>query len=375
LRIGYVSPDFGDHVIAKNLLPLFRHHDRTHFEIFCYSGAVQDGQLTAELRQLATAWRSSIGVNDEVLAEIIRHDQVDILVDLSQHLAGNRLTMFCLRPAPVQVSFAGYPASAGVDAIPYRISDRFLESASADQPAEFGWKVPDRPTGQAPPERVFLIDSFWCYDPCSLHAEASDLPAITNGYVTFGSLNHFSKINEPLLKLWARILGAVPNSRLLLLGPPGSHRLATTEFLHRHGVIPDRIEFAERRPQPDFLALHHRLDLILDPYPYGGHSTSLDALWMGVPVVTLAGPSPVSRAGFSQLSNLGLTNLIAHSDDQYLAIATSLATNLPRLADLRRTLRQRMESSALMNAPHFARSIEAAYRAMWRDWCNQPATT
>jgi predicted O-linked N-acetylglucosamine transferase (SPINDLY family) len=257
----------------------------------------------------------------------------------------------------VQVSFAGYPGSTGLDAIGYRLSDRLLES----------------PVGPASPtEQVFLIDSFWCYDPCGMTVAVNELPARHSGRVTFGSLNSFCKVNEPVLRLWARVLGAVKDSRLVLLSQLGSHRQRTLEVLEREGVAAHRVEFVDRSPRQAYLELHHRLDLVLDPFPYNGHTTSLDALWMGVPVVSLAGATTVSRAGLSQLTNLGLPELVASTEDDYVQIATELAHDLPRLATLRATLRPRMEASALMDAPRFARQIEAAYRTMWRQWCARP---
>jgi len=197
------------------------------------------------------------------------------------------------------------------------------------------------------------------------------LPAHETGTVSFGCLNNFCKINDPVLELWAQVLGSVQNSRLMLLSYPGSHRQRTIDSLARAGIAARRIEFVAPRPRADYLALYHRVDIVLDTFPYNGHTTSLDALWMGVPVVSLAGQRPVSRAGFSQLTNLGLPELVAHSEDDYLSIAMALARDLPRLAELRATLRPRMEASVLMDAPHFTRQIEAAYGAVWRQWCTQ----
>jgi len=353
LRIGYVSPDFRDHVVGRNLMPLFRRHDRRNFEIACYSGVVRPDDLTNEFRQRADIWRSTVGVGDDALAEMIRRDGVDILVDLAQHLAGNRLPVFTRTPAPVQVSFAGYPESAGVDAIERRISDRYLEADSAGE-------------GIGGEERMSLIDSFWCYDPCGFEVEVNELPAAATGKVTFGCLNNFCKVNEPLLKLWARVLRKVTDSRLILLSKIGSHRRRTEEAFLKEGIEIHRVEFVDFRPRREYLELYHRLDIVLDTFPYNGHTTSLDALWMGVPVVSLAGNTPVSRAGLSQLTNLGLPELAAHSESEYVNIAESLARDLPRLVELRSTLRGRMEHSVLMDAPHFARSIEAAYREMWQ---------
>jgi protein O-GlcNAc transferase len=289
--------------------------------------------------------------------------------------------MFARRPAPVQVSFAGYPETAGVEAIEYRISDRWLEAeenpgrerspsvphlrcASRDA-TERSASVP-YPDGK---ERVFLVDSFWCYDPCGVDLLPNALPAQANGWLTFGSLNNFCKINEPVLRLWARVLGAVKASRLILLSARGSHRQRVIDLLAQAGVKAERVDFVEPCPRLAYLELYHQLDIVLDAFPYNGHTTSLDALWMGVPVVSLAGDRPVSRAGLSQLSNLGLQEFVARSETEYVEIATGLAHDLPRLAELRRVLRARMEASVLMDAERFTRGIEAAYRTMWRQWC------
>jgi len=360
LRIGYVSPDFRDHVVGRNLIPLFRRHDRRNFEIFCYSGFAREDPLTGEFRRYARQWRSTVGVGDEALAGMVRQDRVDILVDLTQHLAGNRLPMFARKPAPVQVSFAGYPESTGLEAIEHRISDRYLEPDAEDE--ESGKR-----------EKIHWIDSFWCYDPCGVEVEVNPLPASESETVTFGSLGNFAKVNEPVLKLWARVLGTVKDSRLLIWSPAGSHRERALEVLAREGVDTRRVEFVEFRPRREYLKLYHRLDIVLDSFPYNGHTTSLDALWMGVPVVSLAGDTPVSRAGLSQLTNLGLPELAARSETEYVDIAKGLAKDLPRLAELRSTLRDRMRASVLMDAPRFARQVEQAYREMWKAWRHEHA--
>jgi len=354
LRVGYVSPDFRGHVVGRYMLPLFELHDRERFEIVCYSGVLRSDSITARFRSLADAWRETAGVSDEALAEMIRRDRVDILVDLTQHLAGNRLPVFARKPAPVQVSFAGYPDSTGLGAIEYRISDRHLLAGSADEGA-----------GK---ERVCLIDSFWCYDPCGMDVEVNPLPARESGTVTLGCLNNFCKVNQRVLRLWARVLGKVKNSRLVISCPAGSHRERTLEALEREGVEARRVEFVALQPLREYLELYHRLDIALDTFPYNGGVTTCDALWMGVPVVSLAGETPVSRAGLSLLSNLGMPELVAHSEFEYANIAERLAGDLPGLARLRSTLRDRMKSSVLMDAPRFTRQVEQAYRQMWQAW-------
>ncbi|HEY3900886.1 MAG TPA: tetratricopeptide repeat protein [Chthoniobacter sp.] len=380
LRIGYVSPDFRDHVVGRNLVPLFREHDSEQFEILCYSEAQRSDNLTTLFRQRASQWRNTADLSDQALAEAIRRDRVDILVDLSQHTADNRLAAFAYHPAPIQVSFAGYPAATGLETIRYRLSDPWLESKIEDRSSEFGWqKRPDLPSPNShlpspishlrPAEQVRFLDSFWCYDPCGVQIDVSELPATKNGFVTFGCLNSFCKINEPQLKLWAKVLGVIPDSRLLVLSTEGSHRLRMLDILQREGVPSHRVDFATPRPRRPYLELYHRLDLTLDTFPYNGHTTSLDSLWMGVPVVSLAGELSVSRGGLSVLSNLGLPELTTHSGDDFVQVATGLARDLPRLGYLRSTLRRRLEKSVLMDGPRFARQIEAAYRTMWRQWC------
>lgn len=359
LRVGYVSPYFRQHVIGTNLRPLFHHHDRDGFEIFCYSGVTLPDALTRDLRQRADHWTSTLGISDEALAEIIRRDRIDVLVDLTQHLAGNRLQLFVHHPAPVQVSFAGYPESTGLGAIPYRISDRWLEPDGKLEPDGMRIKVRGH-------EQIYLLDSFWSYNPCGLELAVNELPAHQSGVITFGSLNNFCKVNEPLLKLWARVLKAIRHSRLVILSHEGSHRQMTLQILEQEGIENQRVEFVAPCPREDYLKVYHRIDIVLDTFPYNGHTTSLDALWMGVPVVSLCGERPVSRAGWSQLSNLGLPELVAHTEDEYVDIAARLASDIPHLSDLRRHLRQRMEKSVLMDAPHFARQIEACYRTMCR---------
>jgi predicted O-linked N-acetylglucosamine transferase (SPINDLY family) len=323
---------------------------------------VRPDELTEEFRRHAQEWRNTVGVGDEALAEMIRRDGVDILVDLTQHTAGNRLPMFARKPAPVQVSFAGYPESTGLEAIEYRISDRYLEAGS-----------PDAETGRK--EQMYVIDTFWCYDPCGVEVKVNGLPARAGGRITFGCLNNFCKVNERVLSLWARVLARVSDSRLLLLTGTGSHRQRTLDAFGREGVEARRVEFLDYRPRQEYLELYHRLDIVLDTAPYNGHTTSLDALWMGVPVVSLTGNTPVSRAGLSQLTNLGLPELVARSETEYVKIAENLAEDLPRLTKLRSTLRDRMKTSVLMDAPRFTRQVEQAYRKMWHAWSHRQSPT
>jgi protein O-GlcNAc transferase len=348
LKIGYVSPDFRNHVVGQNLMPLFARHDHERFEIICYSDARPDA-MTRWFQQHADGWHETIDLSDEQLADQIHRDQIDILVDLALHTQGNRLLVFARKPAPVQITFAGYPGSTGLTAIDYRISDPYLDPPGMDE-SVYSEKT------------LRLPHSFWCYDPGDCRdIPVTDLPASGSGVVTFGCLNNFCKVNDVALDLWAKVMQQVPRSRLILLAKHGSHRQRTIDYLDRLGVERDRIEFIAFSSRRDYLKQFHRIDISLDTYPYNGHTTSLDSLYMGVPVVTLVGSMAVSRAGWCQLSNLGLTGLAGVAPEQFVKIAVDLAKDLPGLEQLRSGLRARMEQSELMNAAMFATGIENAY--------------
>ena len=360
LRVGYVSPDFCDHAQAFFTVPLLSAHDHENFEVFCYADVARPDAITARLRPLADVWRDIAGLTDEQVARLVCQDRIDILVDLTMHMARNRLLVFARKPAPVQVSWLAYPGTTGLSTVDYRLTDPFI-----DPPG-----LHDHDYSE---ESIRLPDAFWCYDPLASEPAVSVLPVLGNGYITFGCFNNFCKVNDSVLKLWAQVLEAVDGSRLVLLAPPGSPRRRTLDLLERNGVDRDRVTFMAREPRPQYLERHHRIDIGLDTFPYNGHTTSLDAFWMGVPVVTLVGSTPVARAGLSLLTNLGLPELVATTREQFVSIAVALADDLPRLSELRLALRDRMQASPLMDAPHFARMVEAAYREMWRRWCAQQA--
>jgi predicted O-linked N-acetylglucosamine transferase (SPINDLY family) len=365
LRIGYVSPDFRGHVVGRNILPLIREHDHEQFEIYCYHNAPASDAMTEEFRRHAEGWRPIQGVADEAVAEMIRHDGIDILVDLALHTARNRLPVFARKPAPVQVCFAGYPGGTGLAAMDYRLTDPYL-----DPPGEHDAEYQEL--------SIRLADCFWCYDPAAMgvggeaagELSVGSLPALRNGYVTFGCLNNFAKVNEAVLAVWAGVLRAMPESCLHLMVPAGETRGRTLTKLGELGIEARRITLLDPQPRIQYLQCYREIDLMLDSWPYNGHTTSLDALWMGVPVVTRIGRTVVGRAGFSQLSNLNLVDLVADNDEKFHQIATGLAGDLSRLAELRQSLRQRMLDSPLTNAKRFARNIEAAYRQVWRKWCD-----
>ncbi|MGD0769876.1 MAG: tetratricopeptide repeat protein [Tepidisphaeraceae bacterium] len=361
LRIGYVSADFYDHASAFFLLPLFRHHDRRQFELFCYALNANSDKVTQQMKDHVQHWRRAVGLTDAKVAAQVREDQIDILVDLKLHTGGNRLLIFAQKPAPVQVTWLGYPGTTGLNSIDYRLTDPYLDPPGLDD-AYYSERS------------IHLPDTFWCYDPLTNEPAVNAPPCLEQGFVTFGCLNNFCKVTDAVLTLWAGVLKAISNSRLLLLAPEGSSRQSVLDRLGREGIGPERVEFVAKRSRSEYLNTYHHIDIGLDTVPYNGHTTSLDSFWMGVPVITLAGQTVVGRAGLSQLTNLGLPELIARRPQQYVQIAMELAGDLPRLAELRRTLRGRMQSSPLMDAPRFARNVEAAYRQMWRKWCEHSAS-
>ena len=359
LRIGYVSPDFRSQ-LSQFLTPLLEAHDHTQFEVHCYSSVKRPDLITERLKKCADVWRDVLGVSDEKVAEQIREDGIDILVDLTQHVANNRLLAFARKPAPVQVAWLGYPNTTGMSAMDYRFTD-----AHADPPGS---------TEHLHSEQlVRLPESAWCCRAAADAPPVNTLPCERTGRVTFGCFNVHQKTNEPLLALWAEILKQTPGSRLLLknhsLGD-ASVQERTRVLLEKCGIEPGRVELALwAATAAGHLAEYGRVDIALDTFPYHGTVTTCEALWMGVPVVTLAGRTHVSRVGVSLLRNAGLPELIAESDEEYIRIAVKLAGEISRLAELRATLRARMAASPLMDGPRFARDVEHAYREMWRAWC------
>lgn len=364
LRIGFVSADFRDHVVGRALLPSFLAHDRASFEIVAYASGSQDA-LTARFRAAADLWRDTDGVDDEKLAAMIRADRIDILIDLGLHTSDNRLPVFARRPAPVQVSWLGFPETSGLAAMDYRLTDARLEPPEGNVIADKN-------------ERAWPIPDCWtCYEPPADFPEVGPLPCADGRPFTFVSLNNSCKIHDDVLGAWARILRAMPSARLLLLAKQGSHRRRITEVLARQGVAPDRLRFADYVPaapglgQGALLARYHEADLALDTFPYGGMTTTLDALWMGVPVVSLVGRRNLGRAGLSLLSNVGLAEFAVADVDAYVETALRLAADRSRLAELRAGLRDRMRASPLLDAAGFTRKIETAFRGMWLEWCGR----
>jgi protein O-GlcNAc transferase len=353
LRIGYVSPHFCKHVSQLFVPPLLSNHDHGAVEVCLYSDVRTPDAETEYLRAFADVWRDVAGWSDARLAEQVQADGIDILVNLTMHSKENRLLLFARKPAPVQLCWLAYPGTTGLGAMDYRVTDPHLDPPGTD-------------LSVYRERSLYLPDTFWCYAPRET-PEVNALPALQRGHITFGSLNNFIKVNAPLLELWAELLHAVPRARLLLLAPLGDFRTRVSNLLERQGVARERVSFVDRQLRSDYLATYHEIDLGLDPFPCTGHTTSFDAAWMGVPVVTLRGQTVIGRAGVTVAKNLGLPELIADTPEEYLRIAIGLSSDLARLAELRAVLRPRMQASPLVDGPRFARNMEALYRVAWSE--------
>jgi predicted O-linked N-acetylglucosamine transferase (SPINDLY family) len=354
LRIGYVSSDFIDHPIARNLEPVLAHRDRRQSRVICYAETPQPDWMTGRLRGLADEWRETVGRRDDEVAAQIRADEVDILVCLASRLDKGRPLLAAYRPAPVRVSFHD-PGTSGLSAMEYLIADRVL--------------VP-RDTEERFSERVVRLPSFYIHAPLE-GPEVGALPAPARGQVTFGSFNNPAKVNDEVLGAWGAVLGAVPGSRLKLKFKNWFGNQGLRERVVRGlGAAGSRVEFvAEEAGRGDHLGLYREVDIALDPFPFTGSTTTFEALWMGVPVVTLAGRAMAGRWSASMLKALKLEELVAGTREEYVAIARGLAGDLLRLAGLRASLRGRLAASPLCDGPARARQVERIYRALWRRWC------
>ncbi len=357
LRVGYVSPDLRDHAISSFLAPVLAAHDRTQFEIHAYAHVSHPDAVTARLRTLVDHWHDISALSDAQAAALIRADGIDILVDLALHTAFNRLKVFTHRPAPVQVSWLGHAGTTGL-----RCIDHWLTDAHLDPPGA---------AGSTRGQPVRLPQVWCCYEP---PADASPPTPRPGGPVTFGSRNNFAKCNDAVLRLWARVLAAVPGSRLQMHCPAGEPRDRVQSLFERAGIERARLGFAERTPDRAYLRDYEGIDVALDPFPYNGVTTTCEALYMGVPVVTLPGRLAVSRTGLSLLTAVGCAEWVARDEEDFVRIAAGLAGDLPRLAARRAGLRQAMQDSPLMDAAGFTRHVEDAYQEMWREWCRTNVT-
>lgn len=354
LRVGYVSGDFRNHPVANFIEPVLANYSREAFEVFCYANQAINDSVTERLRGMVDRWRQVDALSDDALAETIRKDGIDILVDLSGHTALNRLLVFARKPAPVQVTMFGCMQTTGVPAIDYRITSNILDPAGTSEHLNTEQLI-RLPAGAAP----FL--------PPPECPEVNDLPALKNGFVTFASFNNPTKVTPQVIATWAEVLQAMPAAKMLIVGRDGDQLGGAIEA---HGIAPHRLEFLKLLPIKEFLALHHRVDFALDTFPYNGGVTSFVSAWMGVPFVTISGIDPVSRVGESVLRAAGVAQLVAKDTAEYVRKAVDAAGDLPRLAAWRNALRPNLQKWGKGGAT-FTAQLEQAYREMWQRWCEQ----
>lgn len=359
LRIGYVSGDFGYHVVTLFMLPLLEHHDRARHEIFCYSTGDNADEYARRVAAGADVWRPASSASEDELANMVERDRIDILVDLTGHSGISSLGVFARRPAPVQCTWLGYLNTTGLTRIDYRICDRMTD-----------------PPGIAEryhTERLArLPHSQWCYRPFISVDQAVVPPSLRLGYVTFGSFTNPAKLSHAVQRLWVQILDRIPDSRLVIVGvadKAAQERLL--EAFSGSGIARSRVALRPYLSLQDYLRAFDDVDIALDTTPYSGGTTTCDTLWMGVPVVTLSGERPTSRSAASILSTVGFTEGIAETPEDYVRRAVDLARDAARLARLRKSLRQRMLRSPLMDEPGFARDLENLYRNLWSAWCER----
>jgi predicted O-linked N-acetylglucosamine transferase (SPINDLY family) len=357
LRVGYVSGDFYAHSVASFIEPVIQSHDRNNVEVYCYSNVARRDEITRSIQATAHAWRDITLLTDTAVCEVVRQDKIDILVDLSGHTPANRLLAFARKPAPVQVSWLGYCDTTGLRAMDYWLCDEHLNPTGGGSDALASERI------------VRLPNSFVCYLPWGQAPPVNELPAQSaGGAITFASFNNIAKLNDRVLDLWCAVLRDIPNSRLLVVAPRVHERqpyeLLAERFAQR-GIERRRVKLMPAVSMPEYHALYHQVDVLLDTFPFTGHTISMQALWMGVPMLSLIGPTHVSRRPLMMWSNLGLADLVAHTPDEYRKIAKELCGNIDRLAELRRTLRDRLIASPLLDAKTFTANLEATYRRLW----------
>lgn len=364
LKIGYVSSDLRQHSVAHFIEPVLEKTDRDRFEIFCYSNHSQEDEVTKRLQSYSDHWRNIFRVADDLVASQIRNDQIDILIDLNGHTARNRLPLFARKPAPIQVTWLGYPNTTGLSTMDYRLTD--------------GVADPCGMTEHLHSEKLIrLPECFSCFKQPRDAPAVSRLPALEKGYINFASFNNHAKITPEVMSAWAAILRATPGSRLTLksagMGENAMQRTVRNKFAALD-IAPARLELlGHDRSQSDHLARYRTVDIALDPFPYNGVTTTCEALWMGIPVVVLAGKTHAGRVGASLLSHLGLKELICQTIADYVDTATRLVSDLEHLAQLRRELRTRMMLSPLLDARRFTDNLEQAYLAMWKNYIGERA--
>jgi len=357
LRIGYVSADFKKHSVAYFFEPLLRHHNSNVVETFCYYNNIVIDATTKRLKTTCDHWRSIFGITDSEVVNLIRDDKIDILVDLSGHTNGNRLLVFAQKPSPIQINWLGYPNTTGLSAIDYRFTDIIAD-----------------PIGEA--DRLHsetllrLPNGFQCYQGNEKVPIDIELPQNNRKQITFGSFNNASKLTQKVIETWSKILLAVPKSRLVLKFPTlNNNTTYYHEMFRREGIVEERIKFYEcSSTVEEHLKLYNKIDIGLDPFPYNGATTTCEALWMGVPVITLLGDRHVGRVGASILTNVGLKDFIVQDINRYIKVAVEMAANTNYLKKLRANLRVRMQSSPLCNGISFAGDVESSYLNIWNEY-------
>jgi protein O-GlcNAc transferase len=365
LRIGLVSGDFGDHPVGYFIEHVVANIDPNKLELFAYETYKRKGALNERLHRVIPHWHDAAPgrLPDAAFARLIREDGIDILIDLAGHTAHNRLPVFAWKPAPVQVTWLGYFATTGLVAMDYILADR--------------WVLPSKEEKRFIESPWYLPDSYYCFTPPNVRVDVGTLPTLKNGHITFGCFNNLAKVNDRVIACWARVLESTPDSRLFLktkaLGDV-SVAAGYRERFARHGIEPERLHLEGASPRDEYLAAYNAVDIALDPFPFPGGTTSVEGLWMGVPVLTLEGDCFIGHQGETILNNVGLPEWIAADEDDYVAKATAFATDVQKLAVLRSDLRERLLASPLCDAPRFARNLENALRGMWQKWCEQQAS-
>jgi len=360
LRIGLVSADLRNHPVGYFLQSVLSQLSSDTIELFAYPTTPKADELTARIKPYFSAWRPLYGKSGKDAAQLIHNDGINILIDLSGHTQHNRLPVFAWKPAPVQISWLGYFASTGVAEIDYILGDPWVTPlAEQSHLSEKIWQLPD---------------TYWCFSSPDVSPDISPLPAQSSGQITFGCFNNLTKMNEGVVAVWAKILQAIPQSRLFLkygqLHDPAL-REETLQRFARNGIAPDRLILEEASPRPEYFVSYNRVDIALDPFPYPGGTTSIEGMWMGVPVLTKRGDRFLSHAGETILHNAGLPGWIAVNEDDYVAKAVSFASDLNYLAHLRAGLREQLLQSPLFDATHFARNFGDAMQEMWARWLTQ----
>jgi predicted O-linked N-acetylglucosamine transferase (SPINDLY family) len=359
LRVGYVSGDFNYHPVGLFTLPVLERHDRSRFEVHCYSTAKTADKFTRNLVEHADAWHDAAALSEANLADAIHDDHIDILVDLAGHSGVSRLGVFAEQPAPIQAAWLGYLNTTGLTRVQYRITD-----AHCDPPG-----VSDRWHTET---LVRLPHSQWCYRPFLSVPAAERPPVERKGHVTFGSCTQAAKLSGLTRRLWAQVLARLPTARLVILGVASGQ--ATTDLLHdlaNSGIAAARVTVVPFAPLHDYFRWFDAVDIALDPTPYSGGTTTCDALWMGVPVITVPGRRSASRSAAGILATVGAVEWVAATPEDYVRIAVELARDPAALAQVRGSLRRRMRASPLMDEHRFVRDLEDAYRRMWRTWCEE----